>query len=40
MGDNREISYDSREFGPVKKNQIKGKAVLRIWPINKIKIIK
>ncbi|MBR2603673.1 MAG: signal peptidase I [Bacilli bacterium] len=40
MGDNREISLDSRGFGPVKKNQIKGKASIRIWPINKIKVIK
>lgn len=40
MGDNREISYDSRSFGPVKRDQIKGKAVFRIWPINKIKILK
>ena len=40
MGDNREISYDSRSFGPVKRDQIKGKAVLRIWPISKLKLLK
>lgn len=38
MGDNRVISMDSREFGPVKRSQIKGKASLRIWPLNKIKV--
>ena len=37
MGDNRAVSLDSRTFGPVKEDQIKGKAVLRIWPLNKIK---
>ena len=39
MGDNRAISLDSREFGPVKKEDIKGKASLRIWPLNKIKVL-
>jgi signal peptidase I len=38
MGDNRYVSFDSRyeEVGPVEKNQIAGKALVRIWPINKI----
>ena len=38
MGDNREISKDSRypEIGFIKKDQIVGKAVFRIWPLNKI----
>ena len=42
MGDNREVSLDSRysEVGFIKKDQIVGKAVLVIWPLNKIKIIK
>ncbi len=36
LGDNREISLDSRydSVGPVKKELIAGKAVLRIWPIS------
>lgn len=40
MGDNREISLDSRSFGPVKRNQIKGKASIRIWPLTKFKVFK
>lgn len=37
MGDNREVSFDSRyeDVGPVHANLIAGKAILRIWPINK-----
>ena len=37
MGDNRSISLDSREFGPVSEDQIVGKASFVIWPLNKIK---
>lgn len=37
MGDNRAISLDSRTFGPVKEDQIVGKASIVIWPLNKIK---
>lgn len=35
MGDNREVSYDSRyaDIGPIHKDAIDGKAVLRIWPL-------
>lgn len=35
MGDNREVSYDSRyaDIGPIHKKAIDGKAVLRIWPL-------
>lgn len=32
LGDNRENSRDSRTFGFVEFNRVKGKAVLRIWP--------
>ncbi len=41
MGDNRSISLDSRyhQIGPVKRNLIEGKAVLRIWPLNKFGLI-
>ena len=38
LGDNREVSKDSRsrEVGVIRKDQILGKAVFRIWPLNKI----
>lgn len=36
MGDNREHSEDSRSFGPVALDSIEGKAVLRIWPFDRI----
>ena len=38
MGDNREVSLDSRyaEVGTIKKEKILGKANIRIWPLNKI----
>jgi signal peptidase I len=32
MGDNRDHSSDSRLFGYVSRDQIDGKAVLRVWP--------
>lgn len=35
LGDNRNHSSDSREFGPVKKKQITGKAWIRIWKAKK-----
>lgn len=36
LGDNRNESYDSRRFGPIKKNSIVGRAWLRGWPITRI----
>ena len=39
LGDNRVVSADSRIKGLFSKNEILGKAVLRIWPLNKIKIL-
>lgn len=35
LGDNRPISKDSRYFGPVKEDEIIGKIIFRLWPINK-----
>jgi len=33
MGDNRQVSYDSRDWGFVPKSYIIGKAVMVYWPI-------
>jgi signal peptidase I len=35
MGDNRDVSYDSRRFGPIANENLVGEAVLRIWPISR-----
>ena len=35
MGDNRNHSSDSREFGPIRATDIEAKAWLRIWPLGK-----
>ena len=32
LGDNREVSLDSRDMGPINKDNIRGKVVLRIFP--------
>lgn len=42
MGDNRTVSIDSRrnEVGPVNKDRIIGKALIRLYPFNKIGLIK
>ena len=37
LGDNRNHSTDGRVIGPVNKEHIVGKAVLRFWPFTKIK---
>lgn len=37
LGDNREISLDSRKIGLIKKSDINGKISFRFWPLNKIK---
>ena len=36
LGDNRLISKDSRYFGPIKDNEVKGKIVFRLFPFTKI----
>lgn len=42
MGDNREISYDSRyeNVGVIKKAYMGGRVILRIWPLSKFGFIK
>lgn len=38
MGDNRMNSYDSRVFGPVGKNKIIGRVLLRAWPAERFSL--
>lgn len=36
MGDNRQVSLDSRQIGVIKISHIKGEAIFRIWPLDQI----
>lgn len=38
LGDNREVSKDSRAFGLIDKDQIVGKVAFRFWPLSEFKI--
>ena len=38
LGDNREDSQDSRDYGLIEKKEIIGKVWFSFWPLNKIKI--
>jgi signal peptidase I len=38
MGDNRSWSCDSRFWGPVTRNEIVGKVILRIWPFSSLQV--
>lgn len=38
LGDNREVSFDSRRAGIVKKKDIIGKVILKWYPFNKTKL--
>jgi signal peptidase I len=40
MGDHRSISSDSREFGPVERNLIYGKAVFVYWPMEQVGVVR
>lgn len=39
LGDNRDISADSRVKGLIDESQITGKTIIRLWPLNKINIL-
>jgi signal peptidase I len=40
MGDHRSISSDSREFGPVDRNLIYGKAEFVYWPVDQAGVVR
>lgn len=40
MGDHRSISSDSRDFGPVERNLIYGKAVFVYWPMEQVGVVR
>ncbi len=40
MGDHRSISSDSRDFGPVERNLIYGKAVFVYWPMEQMGVVR
>ena len=37
LGDNREVSKDSRSFGLIDEDQVVGKVSLRYWPFTAFK---
>ena len=39
MGDNRDNSYDSRYFGPLHKEHIRGKIICIFWPLSRFQIL-
>lgn len=39
LGDNRQHSSDSRMFGPIESEQIKGRALVVYWPFSHLKLI-
>lgn len=40
LGDNREYSLDSRALGLIDYSQLKGKVFLRIWPLNRVGLVR
>lgn len=40
MGDNRSKSFDSRGFGPIDIDVIKGRAIFLLWPFSRLGIIR
>jgi signal peptidase I len=40
MGDHRSISSDSRDFGPVDKSLIYGKAAFVYWPMEQVGVVR
>jgi len=40
MGDNRDNSFDSRYWGPVPDNKLKGKTLFLYWPLTRVRIMR
>ncbi len=40
LGDHRNSSNDSREFGPIPRSDIYGKAVFGYWPVEKLGVLR
>jgi signal peptidase I len=40
LGDHRSMSNDSRDFGPVQRGYIYGKAVFGYWPVEKLGVLR
>ena len=38
MGDNRMFSYDSRAFGPLSKDKVIGRVLMRAWPVGRFSL--
>jgi len=39
MGDNRSNSEDSRVFGPIRRSTVVGRAVVRVWPVQRVSFL-
>ena len=39
MGDHRQVSSDSRAFGPIQVSSVIGRELLRYWPLSKFGVI-
>lgn len=39
LGDNRQFSHDSRAWGPLPKEDVIGKVLIRAWPLNKAELL-
>jgi signal peptidase I len=40
LGDNTDNSKDSRYIGFIKKSRMKGRVLVRFWPLNRIGLVK